>query len=146
MAYQRGTCPTCGRRFAVNTKGELRPHSARNTDGQITGGYCRSIGKPSVEAGGAPASCGYCGEILRVRGPHLCASDPANCPACGHHRSGMVAGTCTAFVPYPGGDRLAGMCDCDCYKAIHGHSMFDEIKAAVLAAHKERPNTSEEQT
>lgn len=38
------------------------------------------------------------------------------CSGCGHHASGIVADTCTAFVPYPDGDPrgIAGYCEHRC--------------------------------
>jgi hypothetical protein len=46
------------------------------------------------------------------------------CPACGHHTSAAVAGICTVMVPDNG---TLPYCNCDCYKAIHGVSLFEKI-------------------
>lgn len=36
------------------------------------------------------------------------------CSTCGHHGSGILAGQCSAFVPYPEPGVLAGYCNCRC--------------------------------
>lgn len=57
---------------------------------------------------------------------------PQACPDCGHHTSGVLAGTCTTFVPGPPGGPLAEYCGCGCYQAITGRSlMADQLKALL---------------
>lgn len=53
------------------------------------------------------------------------------CPECGHATIGCVAGRCTNFVPGPENGPLAVHCDCDCYAAITGRSMHDDLVDAL---------------
>jgi hypothetical protein len=46
------------------------------------------------------------------------------CPSCGHHTSACVGGCCTAFVLGSGG--MPEYCRCDCYKVLHGVSLFEQ--------------------
>lgn len=52
-----------------------------------------------------------------------------DCSTCGHNASGVVAFQCTAFVPYPEGDRrgLAGYCECRCIDDPAVRAWFLEI-------------------
>jgi len=53
------------------------------------------------------------------------------CPACGHHTIQAVGGMCTVFVPGPVDGPLAEKCGCDCYKALTGRTMFEDIAATL---------------
>jgi hypothetical protein len=53
------------------------------------------------------------------------------CPACGHHTSAAVAGRCSTFVPGPADGPLAVYCGCNCYQALTGRDLHDDL-AAVL--------------
>lgn len=56
------------------------------------------------------------------------AGGGVGCPACGHHLSAAVGGSCSVFVPLPpGGEAHAGFCGCDCYRAVHGESLNDRL-------------------
>jgi hypothetical protein len=50
------------------------------------------------------------------------------CPACGHNTCQAVAGICTVMRPeYFFTFSGSPYCNCDCYKAIHGISLTEEI-------------------
>jgi len=56
------------------------------------------------------------------------------CKDCGHNTSAAIAGRCTVFVPCaPGDSVMARYCDCDCYKARYGMSLFEKTFGAPSA-------------
>jgi len=46
---------------------------------------------------------------------------------------------CTVFVPGPADGPLAEKCGCDCYKALTGRTMFEDIAAVLWGSKGDAP-------